>query len=123
MAEFVSSFSSIPEKKIISPHIILQPIPYHHEIPDFRLPAKIQLSGVVKENANRFEVDLKSTDGEFLLHFNPRFNVNFILLINIFDNFRKIASCVTVPTMGSNGRQKSAMGECRLPGASRSALN
>ena len=71
MAEFVSNQAN----RIITPFIPLQPIPYHHDIPAFTLPSKVQLSGVVKDGASRFEVDLKSNDGEFLLHFNPRFNV------------------------------------------------
>lgn len=54
-------------------------VPYHEEIPHFKLPSKIQLSGTVKPNAKRFEIDLLSDDGEFYLHFNPRFNEDCVV--------------------------------------------
>jgi len=54
-------------------------MPYHHEIPNFSLPSRIQISGVVREGSNRFEVDLRTKEGEFLLHFNPRFGEDCVV--------------------------------------------
>lgn len=55
------------------------PLPYEKTLSDVYLPLKIQLTGAVKEAAVRFEVDLKSSGGEFLFHFNPRFNEDCVV--------------------------------------------
>lgn len=55
------------------------PIPFHHQFVNFKLPTKIHFGGNIPEGANRFEIDLKSTDGEIFFHFNPRFSENCVV--------------------------------------------
>ena len=40
------------------------------------MPSKIQIVGTINEGAKRIEINLHGSNGEFLLHFNPRFDVS-----------------------------------------------
>uniref|UniRef100_A0A1I8BJ70 Galectin n=1 Tax=Meloidogyne hapla TaxID=6305 RepID=A0A1I8BJ70_MELHA len=55
------------------------PIPFHHQLVNFKLPSKLHFGGNIPEGANRFEVDLKSAEGEIFFHFNPRFSENCVV--------------------------------------------
>ncbi|KAI1708548.1 galactoside-binding lectin domain-containing protein [Ditylenchus destructor] len=52
-------------------------LPYHHDLTNFT--HRVQVVGKVNEGAMKFEIDFIDSNGEFVLHFNPRFPENCVV--------------------------------------------
>uniref|UniRef100_A0A914C2N5 Galectin n=1 Tax=Acrobeloides nanus TaxID=290746 RepID=A0A914C2N5_9BILA len=60
-------------------------VPYQQNFENFPVPSKIQIAGAINEGAKRIEINLHGSNGEFLLHFNPRFDEGVVVRNNTKD--------------------------------------